>query len=103
MIINQWLYLFLDVLLGLFAVLTIYSALFVTLIFLKKVPYNLPKWFENKWRLLVILNLIVCCFNLRLIHGHQDVFLICIITSASFIFFHIYLLFSIYTKNKIKQ
>lgn len=104
--IYSWLFLLLDIILGLFAILTIYSSILVTLIILKKVHYYLPEWFKRKWRILVIINLIICIFDMRLIHGHSDVLWLCLITSALFIVFHIYLLFSIYTSkrnNSVKQ
>lgn len=59
-------YLFLVILCGFFAVITIFDAFFVTwIIYDKSKKWSLPEWFNKRSILLVIVALLTCILNLK--------------------------------------
>lgn len=62
-------YLFLVILCGLFAVITIFDAFFVTwIIYDKSKKWHLPEWFNKRSIQLVVVAFLTCILNLRLTH-----------------------------------
>lgn len=94
-------YLFLVILCGFFAVITIFDAFFVTwIIYDKSKKWSLPEWFNKRSILLVIVTLLTCILNLRLTHFKFNYLVPTVILDIVMIAAELKLLLDIYRRKQ---